>query len=86
VESLRASRTGPGAARPQASEYTLVPDRNDAQLILKAALNILPLRPDIIDVNMVLDNQRSRRGVGMMRDPALVAERSGCSAQTCRCR
>lgn len=50
---------------------------NDAQMILKAALNILPLRPDIIDVNMGCSTRRVAgrgAGVGMMRKPALVAE------------
>jgi tRNA-dihydrouridine synthase B len=50
---------------------------NDAQRILDAALNILPLGPDIIDVNMGCSSRRvSGRGagVGMMREPALVAE------------
>lgn len=50
---------------------------NNAQMILDAALNIEQLGPDIIDINMGCSTRRvSGRGagVGMMRDPQLVAE------------
>lgn len=50
---------------------------NDAQMILNAALRIEELGPDIIDVNMGCSTRRvSGRGagVGMMREPELVAE------------
>lgn len=50
---------------------------NNAQLILQAALNIAPLGPDIIDINMGCSTRRvSGRGagVGMMPQPELVAE------------
>lgn len=50
---------------------------NDAQMILKAAQRIEALAPHIIDINMGCSTRRvSGRGagVGMMRDPALVAE------------
>jgi len=50
---------------------------NDARRILLAAQKIEELGPDIIDINMGCSTRRvSGRGagVGMMRDPALVAE------------
>lgn len=50
---------------------------NDPQLILRAAQNIEQLGPDVIDVNMGCSTRRvSGRGagVGMMRQPELVAE------------
>lgn len=50
---------------------------NDAQMILNAALRIEELGPDIIDINMGCSTRRvSGRGagVGMMREPELVAE------------
>ncbi|UCG24211.1 MAG: tRNA-dihydrouridine synthase family protein [Chloroflexota bacterium] len=50
---------------------------NDAQSILLAAQRIEDLGPDIIDINMGCSTRRvSGRGagVGMMRDPQLVAE------------
>lgn len=80
VESLQGKPNGAWRLLDRKpGEYPLVFQifGNDAQLILKAALNILPLRPDIIDVNMGCSTRRvSGRGagVGMMRDPALVAE------------
>ena len=50
---------------------------NDARKILNAAQRIEELEPDIIDINMGCSTRRvSGRGagVGMMRDPELVAE------------
>lgn len=50
---------------------------NDPALFLQAAQNILPLGPDIIDINMGCSTRRvSGRGagVGMMLQPRLVAE------------
>ncbi|MDJ0752050.1 MAG: tRNA-dihydrouridine synthase family protein [Ardenticatenaceae bacterium] len=50
---------------------------NDPQKILRAAVNIMPLRPDIIDINMGCSTKRvSGRGagVGMMRNPSQIAE------------
>jgi tRNA-dihydrouridine synthase B len=50
---------------------------NDPHKILSAAQNILQLEPDIIDINMGCSTRRvSGRGagVGMMRDPGMVAE------------
>ncbi|MCA9972553.1 MAG: tRNA-dihydrouridine synthase family protein [Anaerolineales bacterium] len=77
-----------GARRPnrfwqrldrQPGEYPLVFQifGNDAQKILRAAQNVLDLGPDIIDVNMGCSTRKvSGRGagVGMMPQPALVAE------------
>ncbi|RMG91945.1 MAG: tRNA-dihydrouridine synthase family protein [Chloroflexi bacterium] len=50
---------------------------NDARKILEAALRIEPLGADIVDINMGCSTRKvSGRGagVGMMRQPALVAE------------
>jgi tRNA-dihydrouridine synthase B len=80
AEALQGKRNGAWRLLDrQPDEYPVVFQifGNDAQVILNAALNILPLRPDIIDVNMGCSTRRvSGRGagVGMMRNPALVAE------------
>lgn len=50
---------------------------NDPQMILKAAVRVQALEPDIIDINMGCSTKRvSGRGagVGMMRNPAVIAE------------
>lgn len=80
VESLQGKRNAAWRLLDrQPDEYPVVFQifGNDAQMILNAARNILPLRPDIIDVNMGCSTRRvSGRGagVGMMREPVLVAE------------
>lgn len=63
----------------QPGEYPMVFQifGNDAQKILRAAQNVLDLEPDIIDINMGCSTRQvSGRGagVGMMPQPALVAE------------
>lgn len=53
---------------------------NDPQKFLRAGQNILPLGPDIIDVNMGCSTRRVTgrgAGVGLMREPAVVAELFG---------